>query len=108
MGLPLSQLPEILRRERAEARTIPVPLALGGVGLLFSTALPGGFGGGEGFVAGLVLGFAIVGAKLLFADAYRTTDRARHSDPLSTSGEKVAAPSVRAPGSRVQILLRGD
>lgn len=104
----MDDLQEVLGKERTEARTIPMPLALGGIGLLFSTALPGGFGGGEGFAAGLLLGFGIVGAKLFFASTIRTADHVLHTDPLSTSEKTVLAPDVHAPDSRVQILLRGD
>ena len=45
--------------------SVPLPLALGGVGMLVAYALPGGLSGGAGFLIGLGIGFAILLAAFL-------------------------------------------
>jgi hypothetical protein len=57
----LNRLPQ---RSQASQR-LPTPLVTAGVGMLFSTVLPGGWSPGEGFGYGLLIGFAMVAVAAL-------------------------------------------
>lgn len=68
-----TQIPKLLaysRSPKTDAQ-MPLPVVTGGLGLLLSFVIPGGFTGGQGFVIGALIGFAIL-AITAFSDTRST------------------------------------
>lgn len=66
-----SLTPTILPDSHPVSHLLPTPFAAGGIGLILSISVPGGFTGGEGFAMGLLAGIALS----LFAPAVTARSR---------------------------------
>lgn len=70
------EIPKLLMNSRSPKTDaqMPLPVVTGGIGLLLSFVIPGGFTGGQGFVIGAVVGFAIL-AITAFSETKPTRTR---------------------------------
>ena len=59
----------------AATNSVPLPLALGGIGLLLAIALPGGRNGGGGFLLGFLTGLAVLAVTAVLQWVKSTVDR---------------------------------
>lgn len=90
LPLPSSRLPD---------SSLPLPVVTGAIGLLAGVAVPGGLGGGGGFVVGLVAGCVLVGLSSLRG----TVSAASRPEAVSTA----LGQTVRKQSPVVAVQTRG-